>query len=118
MDLRGGAIDTTLNIENAAEAERLSARAGELRQSLERHGLEAEAVRIRTNPVVGTERAEMLRVALASAETEAGRNGGNNNRTGSESSARDGWQEAQERRDNPGHSRSRSRREQSKEGTA
>jgi uncharacterized protein YcbK (DUF882 family) len=119
VDLRGGTIDTTLNIQNAAEAERLSSRVGELRQSLERHGLEAEAVRIRTTPVAGSERIEMIRAALATAETEAGRNGGNNNRPGSESSSsRDGWQEAQERRDNPGHSRNRSRREQSKEGTA
>src|SRR5690606_33844689 len=63
VDLRGSNVEATLNIENRGEAERMASRVGELRQSLERHGLEAEAVRIRTNPSA-PERIEISRSAL------------------------------------------------------
>jgi len=47
VDLRGNAVDATLDVKGAGEAERLNARVGELQQALERQGLEAESVRIR-----------------------------------------------------------------------
>lgn len=47
VDLRGNAVDATLDVKSAGEAERLNARVGELQQALERQGLEAESVRIR-----------------------------------------------------------------------
>ena len=111
VDLRGSTIDTTLNIENSAEAELLASRAGELRQSLERVGLEAEAVRVRTSTVTGVERVEVARATLAAAEAEAGRGG---NRSGSDSSTKqEGWKDAQEQQRRASSEwRHRSRKEQ------
>ncbi|MEX0912215.1 MAG: flagellar hook-length control protein FliK [Gemmatimonadota bacterium] len=118
VDLRGSTVGTTLNIENSAEADRLASRIGELRQSLERQGLEPDALRVRTAQVSGLERAEVTRAALSAAEAEAGRGG--NSRSGSDpSNPRDGWKEAEEqqRRDSA-ESRNRSRKEQQKEGNS
>ncbi|MEX2582675.1 MAG: hypothetical protein WD766_05355, partial [Gemmatimonadota bacterium] len=120
VDLRGNTVGTTLNIENRADAEQLSSKVGELRQSLERHGLEADAVRIRTTPALSAERVDIGRAAISAAELEAGRNGGNSRSGADSQAARDGWTEAEEqqqRRDSS-DARNRSRKEQSKEGAA
>ena len=110
VDLRGSTVGTTLNIDNAGEAERLAARIGELRQSLGNHGLEAEAVRIRTTATIA-ERADLPRAALAGPDIETARSG--NSRTGSDNpQGRDDWKESegQSRRD-PNDQRNRSRKE-------
>ncbi|HUE96232.1 MAG TPA: hypothetical protein VMN39_06210, partial [Longimicrobiaceae bacterium] len=119
VDLRGTTVETTLNIGNSAEAEHLASKVGELRQSLERHGLEAEAVRIRTHQPPGAERVEAIRAVLTAAELEAGRQP-SSGRGGSDSSTpRDPWKEAQEQtRRDPGTPRHRSRKEQPQEERA
>lgn len=117
VDLRGGIVGTTLNIENSGEAERLAARVGELRQSLERRGLEAEAVRIRTTPV-STERVELSRSVLPVADLDSARSG--SSRPNTDSTQREGWKESQgqQLRRDSGDSRQRSRKEQPNEDKA
>ncbi len=117
VDLRGNTIGTMLNIENAADAERLASRAGQLRQSLERQGLDADSVRIRTTAAIGAERVEPFRIAPG-AEAEASRTG-NQPRTGGDASPNgDEWQDAQDRQRREHDSRNRSRKEHpNKEGS-
>lgn len=118
VDLRGMNVDTTLNIGNAGEAEQLASKVGELRQSLERHGLEAEAVRIRTTTGAG-ERIEATRAVLSAAELEGARQS-SNGRAGSDStSSRDPHRDPQEQlRRESSDSRQRSRKEQPQEEKA
>lgn len=118
VDLRGLNVDTTLNIGDANKADELASRIGDLRQSLERHGLEADAVRIRSNPsTMSTDRVEMARNVLAAAEAEAARGGSNARNQDGGGTSRDPWRgtEEQNRRDSDTNTRQRSRREQRKE---
>jgi hypothetical protein len=118
VDLRNGVVGTTLNLENPQEAQRLTAQAADLRQSLEKQGLDADVVKIRTHSSAADSRPE-IRAAIAAAELEASRSG-SHSRSGSDSGpSREGWKESQGQagRDlsDPRH---RSRREQQKEKTA
>jgi hypothetical protein len=55
VDLRGARVDATLNMSNPADAERISARIGDLQKALESRGLEAEALRVRSTAAQGAE---------------------------------------------------------------
>ena len=115
VDLRGSTISTTLSVESAAAADRLASQTPALRHALERHGLDADAVRVRTTHAVAAERLDPLRIPLA-AETEAGRQG-SQQRSGSEGSAgRDAWKGPHEQQHREHDSRHRSRREQPRRG--
>ncbi len=61
LDLRGGSIAGSIDLNDPIAAERLGARIGDLHRALEQRGLEAEALKVRSTP-----RTEVLdRVAFA-----------------------------------------------------
>jgi hypothetical protein len=68
VDLRGTSVDARLDLNDPAEAQRLGARIGDLRQALERQGLEADALRIRATGVARPDAAEAVRAAAAIAD--------------------------------------------------
>jgi hypothetical protein len=114
VDLRGSTVEATLSIDNRGEAERLASRVSELRQSLGNHGLEAEAVKIRTTSPLSTDRIDLARPAIADVEGKPGSRAGSDN-----SQPRDGWKDAQgQMRRDPGDPRNRSRKERPNEEKA
>jgi hypothetical protein len=67
VDLRGNSVDAQLDLQDPAEAQRLGARIGDLKQALERQGLDAEALRVRAS-TLRPDAAEAVRVAAALAD--------------------------------------------------
>lgn len=110
VDLRGSSVDATIDMRNASEADRVSVKLGDLQRTLERHGLEAESLRVRTTSANGPDAVEIPRGALGLAEAESSR--GSGSRSGSNDPDRESWKEAaqeQSRRD-PSDPRQRPRR--------
>jgi uncharacterized protein YcbK (DUF882 family) len=70
VDLRGTAVDATLDMSNAADAQRISTRITDLQKALENRGLEAEALRVRSTAAEGQNAARM---ALGAAESDPSR---------------------------------------------
>lgn len=113
IDLRGSTVDAQIDMSNAGEAERVSARLGELRTTLERHGLETESLRVRASATNHSEVIDTTRAGLALSEAESSRGaGGSRSGSSNSDSARDEWREfaqGQQRRD-PSDPRQRPRR--------
>jgi uncharacterized protein YcbK (DUF882 family) len=122
IDLRGSSVDARIDMSNVGEAERVTARLGELRSTLERHGLEAESLRVRSTSAINQADAiEMPRLGLALSEAEASR-GAAGSRSGSSNpdSSREEWKDTaqgQARRD-PSDPRQRPRRPTPEKETA
>ena len=108
IDLRGSAIETTIDLQDPAAAERLRNRAGELQGALERHGLEPEPVRIRSAAEVAGSVASAAEGELARAGS-SGKSQSDSTPQRERAGAKD-WEEARE-----DSSRHRSRREQHEE---
>lgn len=101
VDLRGSAVGASIDLANAGEVDQMLARLPELQRTLERQGLEAEQLKIRSAATAISEAAEIIRtVSVPEADLVRGGAGG---RTGSDSpSSRDRWESAthgQSRRD-------------------
>lgn len=116
VDLRGSTVGATLDIRDAAAADNLRAHASELQAQLGRHGLDGEAIAVRTM-TRGSESA--LNVAgAAAAEREGIRAGqsGNTGNSGANQGSRDPrapWREdAQSRQDQPPSRQKRDQRGQ------
>jgi hypothetical protein len=69
IDLRGGSVGTSMDINDGAAAERLTAHLGELQQALQQHGLEADTMTVRTT-ARSTDATALSRVAAAAVESE------------------------------------------------
>lgn len=98
VDLRGGVVGTSLNIENPDEARWLGTRVDDLRKSLERAGLESESVRIRTT-AAKTDGSEVGRTLLHLAESESVRHAAAPRSDAHANTERDGWKGARGERD-------------------
>lgn len=105
VDLRGSGLGATIDAGSAADAERLLSRLPELKQALERHGLDTEALKIRSAALAAREATLTVDAARSvvrpdgSAESALGRDRGKH-------SGRD------EAGEGTGNSHSRSRKEQ------
>ncbi len=75
VDARGGTVGVTLDLSDAAAADRLGSRIGELQQALEQRGLETDALRVRSGAAQVPESIEMGRVAAGTLERESARSG-------------------------------------------
>ncbi|HEY0969847.1 MAG TPA: hypothetical protein VGE02_02595, partial [Gemmatimonadales bacterium] len=75
VDARGGTVGVTLDLSDAAAADRLGSRIGELQQALEQRGLETDALRVRSGAATVPESIEMSRVAAGTLERESARGG-------------------------------------------
>jgi peptidoglycan L-alanyl-D-glutamate endopeptidase CwlK len=69
IDLRGLGVGATIDVTDAGAAERLAGRVDELRHALERHGLEADSVRVRGG--VRAEAAERRHLTTAAPVADA-----------------------------------------------
>lgn len=74
LDLRGSTLDGTIDLSDAAAAEKLDARIGELQRALESRGLEAQNLRVRASTPVDA--VEISRGALAALDLEGARGTG------------------------------------------
>ena len=102
VDLRGSSVDAQIHMSNAGEAERVNARLGELRTTLERHGLEAESLNVRSTATGKAEAGELSRLGIALTESESSRGAGSRSGSNHSDSSRDAWKEStqgQQRRD-------------------
>ena len=120
VGLNGLAVGATMDIGDAAAAERVSSAIGELQRALESRGLEADALRVRRMAAAAPESIEMHRVAGIALEREAARSG--NTSTGQQQQEQsaprerpDGRPTPDEPRQDSSNPRHRSRRDQ-KEG--
>lgn len=114
VDLRGSGVETTLDLGSMADANRLGARVEDLSRALERHGLDADVVRIRSTG--STDVAEAARVASMLSESELIR-AGNARQTSDSGFSRDGGDGTakDESRSRPDGGNHRSRKEHNEE---
>jgi hypothetical protein len=112
LDLRGSALDATIDVASLSEAGRLSSRVGELQRALAKQGVDAEAVRIRATSA--PELTELARAVAASGEVELARSAGQPRSGAEQNPGRErgaGPFQRESGSDSPG-SRNRSRKEQ------
>ena len=94
VDLRGSSVDAQISMANAGEAERVNARLGELRTTLERHGLEAQSLDVRSSTASKTEAVELPRLGIALTESDSSRGAGSRSGSNSSDSFREAWKES------------------------
>ena len=112
LDLRGNALDATIDVASISEAGRLSSRVGELQRALAKQGMDAEVVRIRAS--AAPELTEMARAVAASGEVDTARSSSQSRSGAEQQPGRErgaGHSQRESGSDSPG-SRNRSRKEQ------
>jgi hypothetical protein len=109
LDLRGQALQTTIEVNGTAAADRLQSQIGQLQKALEQRGLEPESLRVRNVATLRTDlAADVPRLAVSGGETTASRSGADSHhpreRQGEQNPHRDpdGGSRNPSRRDNQG----------------
>jgi hypothetical protein len=96
VEARGRSVGVTVDLSDAAAADRLGARMGELQQALEQRGLEADTLRVRSGVAATPEAIDVSRVAASTLERESARSG---THTGAQQGQQQQQQDRQQQQD-------------------